>query len=329
MTDEATAPDPTEHPRRRDRARRVGKGLLEEWGHDRVPDLAAEVAFYAILSLFPAVLAMASLLGVLDSIVGGDVALEARTEVLDYLRSILTSEADATLEAADELFANSRPGLLTFSLLAALWALSRGFAALVRALDIVYDLDEKRGWFNIRLTALALAVGSILAGAVMLAMFVVGPLFGSGEQIADEIGLGDQFVFLWDVVRIPAAFVVLLLWAATIFHVAPDHRTPWRWDVPGAIVTGVLWVLFSVGLNVYLDVAESGNAVFGALGGALIVLLWFWVLALAVLIGGEVNEILYREFVAGEDGPEPEAEGRSAFVDGASERPDELAGVER
>lgn len=326
---EAAELETTEHPRWRDRARRVGKGLFEEWGHDRVPDLAAEVAFYAILSLFPAVLALASLLGVLDSFVGGDVAVEARTEVLDYLRTILTDEADTTLEAADELFANSRPGLLTFSLLAALWALSRGFAALVRALDIVYDLDERRGWFNIRLTALALAVGSVVAGAVMLAMFVVGPLFGSGEQIADEIGLGDQFVFLWDVVRIPAAFVVLLLWAATIFHVAPDHHTPWRWDVPGALVTGVLWVLFSVGLNVYLDVAESGNAVFGALGGALIVLLWFWVLALAVLIGGEVNEILYREFVAGEDGPKPEVDGRSAFVDGASERPDELAGVER
>lgn len=329
MTD-ASQPEPdTTAPPWRDRARRVGKGLVHEWSHDRVPDLAAEVAFYAILSLFPAVLAMASLLGVLDSLVGGDVALEARTEVLDYLRTILTDEADATLEAADELFADARPGLLTFSLLAALWALSRGFAALVRALDVVYDLDEKRGWFNIRLTALGLAVGSVLAGAVMLGMFVVGPLFGSGEQIADEIGLGDQFVFLWDVVRIPAAFLVLLLWAATIFHVAPDHHTPWRWDVPGAVVTGVLWVLFSVGLNVYLDVAESGNAVFGALGGALIVLLWFWVLALAVLIGGEVNEILYREFVVGEDGPEPGGDGRSDFVDGASERPDELAGVER
>lgn len=301
------------------RRRAVGfaRSFLTEWRQDRVPDLAAEVAFYAILSLFPAFLAMASILGVLDSVVGADFARDVEDQVLDFLGTILTDEADTTIEAARELFSDSSPGLLTFSLLAALWALSRGFAALVRALDVVYDLDEHRPWLEIRSMALLLAVGSAVAGSLMLTLLVVGPLLGSGEEVADWVGLGDQFVFVWDVLRLPLAFVLLVLWAATVFHVAPDHHTPWRADVAGAIVTAVLWVAFSGGLNVYVAVAQQGNAVFGALGGALIVLLWFWLLSLAVMIGGEVNQILLRRTLVDSD-----------FVQSAAERTHELSGLD-
>lgn len=269
-----------------------GRELLDEWRTDRVPDLAAEVAFYAILSLFPALLSMAAILGVLDGFVGADLAERAQENVLDFLRSVLTSEADSTLDAASELFTEKRPGLLTFSLLASFWALSRGFAALVRALDVVYDLDEHRSWVRIRGTAVALTIGSVVASAVMIGMIVVGPLFGTGEDLAGTFGLGSQFAFLWDVVRLPLAFVVLILWATTIFHIAPDHHTPWRDDLPGAVVAGILWIVFSAGLRVYVEVAQTGNAIFGALGGVLIVMLWFWLLSLAVLIGGEINELL-------------------------------------
>ena len=293
----------------------LGRALVREWRHDRVPDLAAQVAFFAILSLFPALLATASLLGMLDSVVGEDVAVEVRNEAISFLRTILTSEADETIETVTDLFTEARPGLLTFSLLAAFWTLSRGFAALVRALDTVYDLDDLRPWLRIRGTAFALALGSIVAGAIMLAVVVVGPLFGTGDEIAAEIGLGDQFAFLWDVLRLPLAFLLLVLWAAAIFHFAPNHRTPWQRDVPGAVVTGVLWLVFSGALRVYVVVAQQGNAVFGALGGVLIVLVWFWLLALAVMIGGEVNQILLVE--------------RSEAVERAAQRGDELAGLDR
>lgn len=286
---------PADDARPRRRAVRVLRAMAAEWSHDRIPDSAASVAFYAVLSLLPAFLALAAALGVLDSMVGGDVAEEVRREVLDFLRSILTDEAGGTIDAAEELFTERRPGLLTFSLLAALWTLSRSFAALVRALDLVYDLDDQRGWLEVRGTALALAIGSVAAGAVLLAVFVVGPLFGTGEEIAAEVGLGDQFAFFWDVVRIPLAVGVLVLWAALVFHIAPDHHTPWRWDIPGALLTTALWLVFSGGLRLYLEVAQAGNAVFGALGGALIVLLWFWLLSLATLLGGELNQVLLAE----------------------------------
>ena len=279
----------------RGRSTRVAREMATRWSEHRLPDSAASVAFFAVLSLLPAFLALAAALGPLDTLIGNDLAGRVQEGVLDFLGSVLTAEADGTLEVAQDLFAEERPGLLTFSLLLAIWTLSRAFAALVRALDVVYDAVERRSWLHLRLTALVLAVGSVLAAAVMLTAIVVGPLFGTGEQIADEVGLGDLFAFSWNVVRLPVAFVVLVAWAATIFHMAPDHRTPWRWDLPGALLTAVLWLAFSGGLHVYLELAQAGNAVFGALGGALIVLLWFWLLSLAVLLGGELNQVLARE----------------------------------
>jgi membrane protein len=334
---------PPSAPSLRDRSVRVFRAMASEWSHDRVPDNAASVAFYAVLSLLPAFLALASMLGPLDSLVGGDLAQRVQEEILDFLGSVLTPEADSTVDAARDLFAEDRPGLLTFSLLLAMWTVSRSFAALVRALDVVYDLDDHRSWFSIRATAIVIAIGSMVSAAVMLTAIVVGPLFGTGEQIAEQVGLGDQFAFMWDVFRLPFAFVVLVLWAATIFHVGPDHRTPWRDDLPGALLTGVLWLLFSAGLRVYLELAQTGNAVFGALGGALIVLLWFWLLSLAVLIGGELNQVLLDERapVHGPHAPvEQVAEDRSTDalprpkatsegVEGGTEAGDEGAGVQR
>jgi membrane protein len=302
-------------PSRRGRLWSLVVELGHEWKRDRVPDLAAEVAFYAILSLLPTLLAVAALLGQLGSIFGQELATDVQDEVVTFLRTILTSEADETITAVTELFTEKRTGLLTVSVLTALWAVSRAFAALIRALDIVYDVDDLRPWLRTRLLALGLALGSIVAGAVMLTVIVIGPLFGTGEQIAAEVGLGDQFAVAWNVFRLPVAFVLLVAWAAAVFHLAPAHHTAWRDDLPGAVVTGVLWVLFSAGLRLYVEIAEQGNAVFGALGGVLIVLLWFWLLSLAVMIGGEVNHVLLAR--------------RSHPVESIAERAHELAGLDR
>jgi membrane protein len=135
--------------------------------------------------------------------------------------------------------------------------------------------------------------GSVLVGAVLLTMLVVGPAFGRGEELADRLGLGSAFVTFWDWVRLPVVVVMLVLWAATVFHVAPNHSTPWRADLPGAVLTTVLWALGAVGFRLYLDLAAgSDSAVFGALGGAVVLLLWLYVMGLALLTGAELNSSL-------------------------------------
>ncbi|MCD9624398.1 YihY/virulence factor BrkB family protein [Rhabdothermincola salaria] len=282
-----------------DRARRsaprtwaFGQELAREWREDRVGGLAAEVAFFGMLSLFPALLALTSVLGVLDAVTGGDVADRAQQQVVTALSDVLSDQASGTVDAVDALFETSSPGVLTISVVLALWAASRGFAALVRALDIAYDLPEHRSWVRLRLVAVGLALGSVVIGAALLAMLVIGPLLGTGQAVADWLGLGDGFATFWDWVRWPTMVVLVVAWAATVFHIAPNHSTPWRWDVPGALVAAASWILVSVGFRVYLGLAGEANQVFGLLGGGLIALMWFYLLSVGVLLGGEVNAIL-------------------------------------
>lgn len=274
----------------------VVEELVEEWQADRVNGLAAEVAFFAILSVFPGLLALAAALGSLEAVVGADVADRVREAVLGAVRAFLATneQTRGLVSSVEGLFHEQSSGLLTVGLVTAVWSASRGTAALIRALDLAYDLEERRSWLDIRLRALALAVGSVLTSAVMLTMLVVGPLLGRGPEVADLVGLGEVFAVLWDWFRPPLAFALLVGWAATVFHFAPNHHTPWRWDLPGAVLASVLWVLLSLAFRLYLDVAAGANEVFGTLGGALVALVWLYLVSIALLVGGEVNAILVQ-----------------------------------
>src|SRR5690606_35265831 len=271
----------------------LGRDLVREWQEDRVGGLAAEVAFFGLLSLFPALLATAAALGSLEAVAGGDVASRAEEEVIDFLRRVLTEEAAGTVDAVQDLFRTTDGGILTVGLVLALWAASRGFVALVRALDVVYDLDERRSYVGLRAVALGLALGTVLVVAAMLAMLVLGPLLGTGQEVAEALGLGGGFATFWDWVRWPLALAAMVGWAATVLHIAPNHRTPWRWDVPGALLAGLSWAALSASLRVYMAVATAGaNQIFGTLGGSLIVLLWLYLLAVGLLFGGELIAVL-------------------------------------
>jgi membrane protein len=274
--------------------REVTRTLAREWRDDRLTGLAAEVAFFGVLSAFPGLIALAAMLGWLDAIVGGDVSLQAEAELIALLERVLTDEAQGTVEAAQDLFNRESPGMLTLGLVGLIWGMSRGFAAIIRALDDAYDVEERRTYIGLRLTAISLALGTLIAGTIVLAMLVVGPLFGSGRDVAELVGLGEMFTTFWDTLRIPVVFVFLTGFANLIFHFGPNHRTTWRSELPGAAMTAVLWVVVSGGFSLYLDVAGGGNEMFGVLGGGLSVLVWFYLLSVGLLLGGELNAILGR-----------------------------------
>lgn len=286
----------------RDHVVPIVRAMVDAWREDRVTGLAAEVAFWSLLSLFPMLLATTAVLGSLEAIAGSDVADNAETEVLEWMQRILTDEADQTIQDVEGLFATSSPGLFTVSLVAAIWAASRGFAAVIRALDIAYDLEETRSYMRTRVVAVAMALGSVLVGGVMLAMLVVGPLLGTGQEIASRYDLGNLFTVLWGWVRWPAVFLAMVAWAATILHIAPNHKTPWRWDLPGAILTTFAWAFFSFGLRYYLAFSGGTNQVLSLLGGSLITVIWLFLLAIGLLLGGELNAVLIHLGIA----PDPE-----------------------
>ncbi len=261
---------------------------------DRVPGLAAEIAFFAVLGIFPGLLIAAGLLGVLDLIVGADLAAGAREQVVGALDAVLTGEAAGVVASVQDLFTQSRGGLLTFGTLGALVTLSGAFAVVVDALNLAYDVPERRSWIRRRLLGLVIGVVTVLALVVALAVVVVGPFLGSGQDLADLVGLGSAFATTWTVLRIPVLVVGLALWATVLFHVAPNRHAPWSESLPGAVLTTALWLLLSLGLNLYLTFAAGTNPVLGAFGGGIIVMMWVYLLSLALLLGGELNAVLHR-----------------------------------
>ncbi|MGI8792150.1 MAG: YihY/virulence factor BrkB family protein [Acidimicrobiales bacterium] len=268
------------------------RDLVRESVDDRINGLAAEMAFFGLLGVFPALLIMAALLGSLDSLVGSAWAERAESAMINGLDRVLTDQASGAVDAIRALFEGERGGLVTFATIGAIWAVSRSFAAVILALDHAYDLVERRTWVKQRLVGAALALGTLATTIIVLSMIVVGPLFGGGRAVAGNLGFGGFFAFAWNWLRFPFAFAFLTAWATTIFDLGPAIRTKWKWQIPGAVFVAVSWLGLSVGFSVYLRLAGGSNPVFGILGGGLILMLWMYLLSLALLLGAEVNAIL-------------------------------------
>lgn len=271
----------------------LARELVHEWRADRLSGLAAEMSFFALLSLFPLLLALASMLGSLESVVGEDLTDDAQREVVDGLESVLGPGSEVT-EAVSDLFDRASPGVLTIGVLVAVYASSRGFSAVVKALDVAYDLEHPRSWVATKVIGLLLSVGSLVVLVVILTFVVIGPLFGEGADLAEWLGVGSGFATAWDWLRWPAAALVLVAWVTTVFHVAPAHTSPWRWEVPGAVFATVVWLAASLGFRLYLDLTGEGNAVLGVIGGVLSLLTWIYLMSIGLLLGAELNAIIGR-----------------------------------
>jgi len=273
-------------------ALRFVEDFRRDWSRARIGGLAAEIAFFGLLGLFPAVIVFAAALGWLDVVIGAGAAADTEQWLLD--RVVETFGSDNTLRATvKDLFDRSNAGLVTAGVLLTVYASSRGFTAVVGALDVTYGHEHRRSWLSTRVAGFVLTLLSLIVAALAAVMVVVGPLFGGGGEIADRLGAGSLFTAAWDWFRWPVVFVVVVCWAASLYHFAPRRRTPWRSDLPGAAVSTVWWLAVSLGFRVYLDAASSGmNAVFGLLGGALILLVWLYLLAVGLLVGAEINSVL-------------------------------------
>jgi membrane protein len=270
----------------------IAKRLFWNQFTDRVGGLAAEISFFAMLSVFPALLVLAAALGSLEDVVGNDLAVRAETLVLGFLNRILTDEAGGAVDAIRGLFEQRRTSLITFASLFAVYGVTRAFAAVINGLDVTHGTREKRSPIRFWSTALALALGSLVATVLLLGVVVIDPLLGGVHGLAERIGLGSEAATAWTWLRWPVAFLILGGWATALYHFAPYPRTRWRHDVAGAALASVLWLAVSFGFSTYLRVAAAANPVLSVLGGGVILLIWGYLLALGLLMGGELNAIL-------------------------------------
>jgi membrane protein len=139
-------------------------------------------------------------------------------------------------------------------------------------------------------------------------LIVVGPLFGRGVDIVTRIGLGEEYDFLWSYLRWPVAFLSLVFWATTMFHICPDRQGTWRQGLPGGLLTAVFWLAASVGFNIYLELVVRTSSFLGALGGGLILMTWFYLLCLGLLVGAELNAVLLARRAVRDTVREPDVE---------------------
>lgn len=269
----------------------VTRQMAHDSKDDRITGLAAEVAFFSLLSVFPGLLTIAAGLGALDSLFGSALLARAQQEVVTVMQTFLTDKAAGTAEAIEALFDSGSGGVFTFGVVAALWSASRGMSTVMRTLSQIYDVEDARSRMRIRLVAVGLALASMVLLVVTLTVLVLGPLFGAGRHVARWVGAENVYSAVWNWIGVPVAFLALLAWAAVVFHLVPHHHVRWRQHVGGAALTGSLWLLVSGGFRLYLELF-GGNPVFGILGGALVVLLWLYLLSLALLLGAELNAVL-------------------------------------
>jgi membrane protein len=247
--------------------------LITEIREDDLFDVAAGVSFWLLLSLPAALLAVLSSV----SLLGDDLTMELQTATIEFIDRVFADQAESLTRSVNGLFEQTRPAILSFAIATAIFTLSRGFAGLIRGLDSVYDIEETRNFLHTRLLAIGLALGTLLTIALSTATWAAGV---------------DAGIPVW--LRLLLAAAVLILWSATMFHIGPNHHTPWRYDLPGAILSAIGWLMLSLGFGWYVQLlgGEDSNSVIGAAGALLLALTWIWAAVAVFLIGGELNEIL-------------------------------------
>ncbi len=257
----------------------LARDVFDEYSEDGVGDLAAAITFWTILSIPAAALSLVSIVGSLEAIVGQSVADDVQRQIEQRVSETFTAES-AINDTVTDLFSRPGTGVATFATLVALFTLSRAFAGLIRALDIAYEVEDGRPFWYVRIIAIGLGFATIAvvaAGATALALLPELPFSGFLRWFAA-----------------PAVFVGLVLWAATLFHIGPYHRTPWRYDVPGAIVTAVGWVAATQGFAWYVRLFPGGNDIRTSVGAILLALTLMYFLSVVMLVGAEVNDVISR-----------------------------------
>ena len=254
---------------------------------DRVPGLAAEIAFYLLLSLPPLLLLGLGTVGFIGQAQPG-FADDAADQLLGLAGTVLTPETVTILQPVVEaLLSEGRADIASLGVLLTIYSASRALRVVVVALTIAYDLEEERPGWKQRLVGLGLTVAGVALGVLAVPLLVLGP--GLGRVIGDTLGMNPLMEQLWQVVYWPAAAAIAAGLVTSLYHFAAPWSTPWRRDLPGAVLAMIVWLLGSAGLRVYVANTSIDDAVFAPLAGPLVLLLWMYVSAFAVLLGAELN----------------------------------------
>jgi membrane protein len=272
----------------REVAIRVWNKLFE----DEVFGRAAQLAYYWLFSLFPLLIFLTTLLAFLPLSNNIDQWIGALDNVLppDAFTLVRTTFTEITTQ--------QRHGLLSFSILVTIWAMSSGMESIMGALDKAFDVRVSRPWWRGRLLSILLTLGlSIFIIAALALLFFGGTI---SEQVAQVFGFSQTFKTVWSLAQWPIVITLLLLGLELVYYFAPNikrgkHGQRLEWFTPGTIFALVFWLLISFGFRFYVSRFGNYNATYGTLGGVMVLMLWLYFTGIAILVGGEINSVTRKQ----------------------------------
>ena len=259
----------------------LGRRTLRETQADDGPALAAQLAYYFFLALFPALLFLLALASFFPM---GHVI----ERLIDALQGVAPQEVVTIIrDQLKELSATDSGGILTFGVVAALWSSSAALVALIDALNRAYDVEDGRSWIRRRITAVLLTLGVAVFMLLSAVLVVAGPELA--DLIASRVGLGPAFEWAWKLLQWPIVFALVAIAIALIYYFGPDVDQDFVFLTPGSVLATLLWLGASLGFRVYVVNFGSYNETYGALGGVMVLMLWLYLSGLAVVVGAEMN----------------------------------------
>ena len=247
---------------------------------DNCLGLSAELAYYYFLSVFPALLVVVALTSVFPR--------NLLEQMLNWFASFTPPDALEIVRAQIQLIAKSgHAGLLTFGALGALWSSSSAMTATIDTLNRAYGIHEARSWWKVQVLAIVLTIIMSVFVLVAFTLVVAGPELA--EHVAGRFGLGRLSAWTWKILQWPVIFLLISEGFAFVYYLAPDAEQRWRWILPGAYLATGLWLLISLGFRFYVTHFGQYNKMYGAIGGVIVMLLWFYLSGLVLLVGAEFN----------------------------------------
>jgi membrane protein len=273
--------------RSRARAVRVVWHLIRETSaicfRYRVTGLAAEAGFFALLSLPPLLLGLVGSIGYLGNWVGSDVVKQVQERIIDGSAQILTSDVvnEVIKKTLTDVFDGGRFDIISIGFVIALWSGSRALNVFIDTISIMYGLGGKRGIIRTRILSFTLYVAAVVVGSILVPLVLVGP------TLVGKL-LPAQVVFL-ESLYWPVATLLSVVSLTSLYHISAPVRTPWRRDLPGALLTITIWFLGSYVVRWVISVSVGGTSIYGPLAAPIVLMIWLYVLSIAVLIGAALN----------------------------------------
>jgi membrane protein len=291
--------------------RELLKRTVAEVQADNCFGLAAQLAYYFFLALFPALLFLVALASFFPV-----------ANLMDQITAALARVApyEALKLIQDQLVKISQDkngGLLTIGMIGTIWSTSSGVTAIIDTLNQAYDIQEGRPWWKVRVISLALTISLAIFVVVSFGLVLVGPTLA--EKVAVWMHLGPVFTWTWLVLQWPVVFALVALAIALIYYFAPDAEQDFVWITPGSVFATILWVVISLAFKLYVAKFGSYNATYGTIGGIIVLLTWFYVSSLAVLVGAELNAEIEHASPYGKD-PGEKVPGEKKVIGAAAER---------